>query len=105
MIEWTLAADYYFEKETGILLAENLHFHRFDFRLLKPELYSHADFYVNRTLAMVNSIIIMDSYVKIGENVQPTSDGVYIWIVSLAVIIPFVAIAIIVIRKHFFRRN
>lgn len=54
---------------------------------------------------MVNSMILMDSYVKIGGNIDHTLDGLYIWIVSLAVIIPFVAVAIIIIRKHIFRRK
>ena len=102
---WSLTADYYFDNVTGILLAENLHFHRFEFKPLRPLYQMHEDFYINRTLAMVNSMIIMDSYEKIGGLADPGLEDLYIWLISLAVIIPCAAITIILLRKHFFRRN
>ncbi|MFW9938987.1 MAG: hypothetical protein ACFFD5_15175 [Candidatus Thorarchaeota archaeon] len=63
--------DYYFDNTIGILLAENLHINRYDFKPEKPISFSSKDFYINRTLAMVNSNIIMDSYEKLmlGSNI------------------------------------
>lgn len=65
----------------------------------------HEDFYINRTLAMVNSMIILDSYEKIGGTADQKLEELYIWIVSLTVIIPCAAISIVLLRKHFFRRK
>lgn len=102
---WTIIADYYFDNVTGILIAENLYFHRYDFKPIKPISYSIEELYINRTLAMVNSMIIMDSYEKIEGNSVPRLDDSYIWIVSLAVIIPCAVITIILLRKQFIKRK
>jgi len=50
-------------------------------------------------------MIILDSYEKIGGMVDQKLEELYIWIVSLAVIIPCAAISIVLSRKHFFRRE
>lgn len=102
---WTIIADYFFDNVTGILIAENLYIHRYDFKPLKPISYSTKDLYINRTLAMVNSMIIMDSYEKIGENTDPRVEDLYIWIVSVAVIIPCAVITIILLRKQIFKHK
>ncbi len=54
---------------------------------------------------MVNSMIIMDSYEKIGGDAEPGLENLYIWIVSLAVIIPSAAITIVLLRKYYFKRK
>lgn len=102
---WTIIADYYFDNVTGILLAENLFFHRFDFKPEKPISNSNEILYINKTLAVVNSMIIMDSYEKIEGPADPGNEDSYIWIVGLAVIIPCAAIAIIFLRKSFLKRK
>ncbi len=79
---WTIIADYYFDNVTGILIAENLYINRYDFKPLKPISYSTKDLYINRTLAMVNSMIIMDSYEKLEGNSDPSLYDLYIWIVK-----------------------
>jgi len=50
-------------------------------------------------------MIIMDSYERIGGIADPGLEDLYIWIVSLAVIIPSAAITIVLLRKHYFKRK
>ncbi|MFW9947479.1 MAG: hypothetical protein ACFFDX_11710, partial [Candidatus Odinarchaeota archaeon] len=78
-----LEADYFFDKNTGLLIAETLYVHRWDYKENKPQ-YEQYDYHsFKRTLAMVNSQIILKDYQKIEkEDNDYLLENIY-WITSI----------------------
>ncbi|MFX1432502.1 MAG: hypothetical protein ACFFB1_01925 [Promethearchaeota archaeon] len=81
-----LEADYFFDKNTGLLLAETLDVHRWDYKEDKPQ-YEQYDYHsFNRKLAMVNSQIILKDYQKIEKgDIIYLFESIY-WITSIGII-------------------
>lgn len=74
-----LEADYFFDKITGLLIAETLHVHRWDYKEDKPNYVQYDYHSFNRKLAIVNSQIILKDYQKIEkENIFNLSENIYL---------------------------
>ncbi len=82
-----LEADYFFDKITGLLIAETLDVHRWDYKEDKPQ-YEQYDYHsFKRKLATVNSQIILKDYQKIEKR-----DKIYLlesiyWIISIGIVV------------------
>ncbi len=80
-------ADYFFDKITGLLIAENLHVHRWDYKEDKPQ-YEQYDYHsFNRKLAMVNSQIILNDYKKIEKEKNIYLFESIYWITSIGIVV------------------
>ena len=94
-----LEADYFFDKITGLLIAENLHVHRWDYKEDKPQ-YEQYDYHsFSRKLARVNSQIILNNYKKIEKrNNIYLFESIY-WITSIGIIVFITSLYVILKRS------
>lgn len=93
-MNWTAYIDYYFLNNTGLLLAEKLYIHRFEFYQNDPSVEKNQqDFYIYRTLASINGVNLL--VYKPPPNVR------LIYIISFVVAIPTVFLIMLCIWKKY----